>query len=111
MHIWEDGGAGRLQPTEFPALRRLVIHLKSSSPGYEFLHSVVASDIPTLEVSDEEIIAWVRMSVDYKFFVNACFGTEQSFAIFVRLILRKGVSSIPTYLPTKESMVGRGLFS
>jgi hypothetical protein len=109
MHIWEDGGAGRLRPAEFPALRRLVIHLKSSGPGYEFLHNGAASDIPTLEASDEEIIAWVRANADYKFFVKAGFETERSFTIFVQLMLRKDLSSIPTYLSTKETMASHGL--
>lgn len=104
MHIWGDEGAGRLRPTEFPALRRLVIHLKSSSSGYDFLHNGAASDIPTFGASDKEIIAWVRTSADYKFFVKVCFKTERSFTIFVQLMLRKDLSSIPTYLSTKESM-------
>lgn len=76
MHILEDGGAGRLRPAEFPALWRLVIHPKSSSPGYEFLHNGAASNIPTIEASDEEIIAWVRTNADYEFFVKVCFETE-----------------------------------
>ena len=71
---------GRLRLTEFPALRRLVIHLESSSLDYEFLHNGAALDIPTLEASDEEIIAWVGTSVDYKFSVETCFGIERSFA-------------------------------
>jgi hypothetical protein len=101
---------GRLRPTAFLALRLLVIHLKSSSLGYEFLGNGAASDIPTLEASDEEIIAWVRTSVGHKVFVKACFETERSSAISVQLMLRRDVSSIPTYLSTKESRVSRGLF-
>src|SRR5437660_7829672 len=101
---------GRLRPAEFPALQRLVIHLKSSNLGYEFLDKGAASDIPTLKASDGEIIAWVRTSLGYKFFVKACFETERSFATFVRLMLWRDVSSSPTYLSTKENMVSRDLF-
>jgi hypothetical protein len=111
MHIWEDGGADRLQPAEFPALRRVVIHLKSSGRGYEFLHNGAASDIPTLEASDEETIASVRANADYEFFVKAGFETERSFTTFVQVMLRLYLSSIPTYLSTKESMVSHGLFT
>jgi hypothetical protein len=80
------------------------------SPGYELLHNGAASDIPTLEASDGEIIAWVRTSAEYKFFLNVCFETEQSFTIFVQLMLGKDLSSVPTYLSTKEGMVSHGLF-
>jgi hypothetical protein len=35
MRIWGDEGASRLRPAEFSALRRLLIHLETSNPGYE----------------------------------------------------------------------------
>jgi hypothetical protein len=91
-------------------LRRPVIHLKSSSPDYEFLDNGAASDIPTLEASDEEIIALGQDECGLQVLRRGILRNRTKFRHLVRLMLRRDVNSITAYLSTKENMVSHGMF-
>ena len=86
MQTWGDKGASRLRPTEFPALRRLIVHFKSSTRQYEFIRECAVSKMPALESSDPEIFTWIMTCADHRSFIEPSFEAQRTFTIYIEVV-------------------------
>ena len=88
MQIRGDDGASQPRPAESPALRRLIVHLRSSTRQYKLFRGGVVLKIPVLVSSDQEISTWIMTCADYRSFIEPSFEAQRNFTISIEVVFR-----------------------